>query len=870
MTINLNTVEKPVRYIGGEWNAVLSKPDADLRFAIAYPDVYEVGMSYLGIQILYGLLNEQPWIWCERSFAPWSDLEAALRRNHALLGTVESGTPLKDLDILGFSLQHEMLYTNVLTMLELGGIPIAARDRTDGHPLVIAGGPCAYNPMPMVDFIDAFVIGEGEDVALELCERVRTLKREGAGRARLLTELGKISGVFVPSLYEYETNRLGERFPRRSLVEGVPDVVEKRVIADFENSYYPTRQIVPNTPIVHHRLALEVMRGCPGGCRFCQAGYTDRPVRERSPQRLMQDAEEGLKQTGFNEIGLLSLSTADYTQLPGLCAGLIQEYFPQRVALSLPSLRIDSFPSRVTQEIGKVRHTGLTFAPEAGTERLRWAINKLIYDAEIYAKVRESVSANQDTVKFYFMVGLPTETDDDLQGIVDTVLNIKRILRDSGKRRARIHVGISPFVPKPHTAYQWYGQISREEITRRVNYITSRLKPAGIKVNWHDPEKSLVEAALSRGDARLGAVIQHAWEQGSRFDEWQEHFSYARWEEAFTAQGLSLRDYAAKTYEQEDLLPWDSISILVAKRYLWREWEKTFRQKESRHCGNEMCRVCKVCDGEELVTVHAVEHVTSPHSKYNMEHEIAGGVLKAARPAQEESAPAGHRYRFRFSKTGSLVYASHHDTLMLMESIFRRAGVPPAFTEGFHPLPKFIFAAPLPVGVAGEAEYMEAVLQQAYDPEALAAHLRNFCPEGLRFEEAEAVAAGAKKLTARVHAFRYAVECSPRDAPEDVARRVAEILAHPEVKEELRLIAARVEPLPGGSFRLEYDGRVNGGQYTKAGIIQKKLEALLECSIQIDKLSRLGIFSTGDQDQLVPLISHSSWTKPGIPCNAEF
>lgn len=855
--MSLNQVEKPVRYIGQEWNAVLSKPEAKLRMAVAYPDVYEVGMSYLGLQILYGLLNEQPWIWCERTFAPWPDLEHQMRSNHSPLATLESGLPLNRLDILGFSLQHEMLYTNVLTMLDLGGIPLRAADRTDSDPLVIAGGPCTYNPAPMVDFIDVFVNGEGEEVVLELCSAILEGKQSNRSRSDILRDLGKIDAVFAPSLYRETTNRLGERFPRWSMVEGVPDVVQKRIVMDFENSYYPTRQVVPNTKIIHHRLALEVMRGCPGGCRFCQAGYTDRPVRERSMQRLMKDAEDGLKQTGFNEVGLLSLSTADYTQLPSLCSGLVQQYLPQKISLSLPSLRVDSFPSRVTEEIGKIRSTGLTFAPEAGTERLRWAINKLIYDAEIYAKVRESVSSNQDTVKFYFMVGLPTETDEDLQGIVDLVLNIKRMLKEEKRHRAKIHVGLSPFVPKPHTAYQWYGQISLKEIERRVDLVRSQLKTKGIKVNWHDPYKSLVEGALSRGDSRLGAVIQSVWEQGGRFDEWGEHFSFERWEAAFQAHGLSLKDYAAKTYENEDILPWDSISIRVDKRYLWREWEKTFREKESRHCGNEMCRVCKVCDGDEIVTIHADRTENAPVSKYNMEHELVAnfGDLHVC-----ESTPVDmttvYRYRIQYSKTQSLVYASHHDLMMLFESVFRRTGLSLAFTEGFHPHPKITFAAPLAVGIEGLAEYMDIQIYNDIDPVEMKEIVQRQCPQGLTIHHIEPVPSCSPKLPGLVEAFQYQVKLLNHTSIEHGwIHSIEHWMNQPDIKREFNLIQIEFHSIDSKTVQMVYTCEVQGGKYTKAELLCSRLNEWFDLNFQIVQCGRLGVFLKSENNNIESLIN---------------
>ncbi|MBI1387063.1 MAG: TIGR03960 family B12-binding radical SAM protein [bacterium] len=858
--MELTAVEKPVRYIGSEWNAVTSKPEATLRFAFSYPDVYEVGMSFLGLQIIYGLLNEQPSIWCERVFAPWPDLEKALREEGARLTTLESETPLCEMDIIGFSLQHEMLYTNVLTMLDLGGVPVERRDRGDGDPLIVAGGPCTYNPAPMSDFIDAFVIGEGEEVVLEIAGCYQNWKNSENGREELLRRLGEIEGVFVPALYTDGTNRFGDEFPLTPKYEGVPAVVDKRLVKDFETSYYPARQIVPNTKVVHHRLALEVMRGCPGGCRFCQAGYTDRPVRERSPERLMKDASEGLKQTGFNEIGLLSLSTADYTQLPQLCSGMIQEYYPQRVSLSLPSLRIDAFPARVTQEIGKVRNSGLTFAPEAGSQRLRWAINKLIYDAEIYSKIRESVSRNQDTVKFYFMVGLPTETDDDLQGIVDMILTIRGILREMGNKRATIHVGLSPFVPKPHTAYQWYGQITNEEIRRRVDYVFSRLKKErNVKINWHDPDKSLVEGALARGDARVGRVIKYVYENGARFDEWGEHFRIDLWREGFARTGRDMQEYASREFEKEDVLPWSTVSIRVSTRYLWREWEKTFREKESRHCGNEMCRVCKVCDGDEVVTVHAPQADIAPSSKYNMEHELAGQLsMKTSEAASEpDGAPITHRYRMRFSKTGGLRYAGHRDLMQLFESLLRRAGIELAFSEGFSPHPKITYASALALGVESRGEYVEIVTVREYSAADLCDHLNAFAPSGLYFERAMEISSQAKKITARVDAYDF--EISGDGLKEDNLEPVERALRNDDWLEKNQLVWANLQRINGnGEYSLIYRTKVDNGKFTRPETVLESLAENTGVELRSTKAIRLDIYSLTESSQYIPLIDDSS------------
>ncbi len=852
--INLNLVEKPVRYIGGEFNSVQDKPEARLNVAIAYPDVYEVGMSELGLQILYGLLNREPWIRCERAFAPWPDHEQQLRDADQALKTLECQTPLSELHIFGFSLQHEMLYTNVLSMLDLGGIPIAANERGENDPLVIAGGPCAYNPMPMIDFIDAFVIGEGEEVLLEFCRTVDEMKQKGAARQEILHATGKIEGVFVPSLFDEATNRLGETFPGSPNVDGVPQVINKRVISDFENSYYPTGQIVPNTKAIHHRLSLEVMRGCPGGCRYCQAGYTDRPVRERSPERIMDHAREGLGQTGFGEVGLLSLSTADYSQLPGLCSGLIKEFYPQRIAISLPSLRIDSFPARVAQEIGKVRKTGMTFAPEAGSERLRLAINKRVDNNEIFSTVRDAANNGQNTFKLYFMIGLPTETDEDLQGIVDMVLKIQKMLRDMRKHRAKINIGLSPFVPKPHTAYQWFGQIPMEEMKRRIDLIFNQLKKQkNIKINWHDPDKSLIESALARADSRVGKAIRIIYDMGARFDEWSEYFNFQRWEDGFAAVGLSLQEYAAKEYQLDDALPWDCISTRVDKSYLQKEWDKTFEGKETKHCGKEKCRTCGVCN-DDLTTVRTDDNMTYHQAKYNMDHGMADELQDKTEQPKTQNDDISYRYRIMFSKKDEMAFTSHHDIMMIFESIFRRSEIELAFSKGFHPHPKIIFASPLPVGMESDAEYIEITTTKSYHELAILEKMQSYSPKGIGILAVSAVLSGAKKITAAICAYSYKINGTIQSG-DDIFTRMENALNNSDLRTGLNLLETNLVPISDNEFRLTYTCSVDSGKYTKATAIKEKLELNLGYEILIDKCKRLGIFSRNINGKLEPLIA---------------
>ncbi|WP_294472487.1 TIGR03960 family B12-binding radical SAM protein [uncultured Intestinimonas sp.] len=590
----LSRVEKPARYTGGEYNAVVKdRKKVDTRVALCFPDTYEIGMSNLGVRILYGLMNELPGVWCERVFAPWGDMEAEMRREGLPLYGLESGDPVSDFDILGFSLGYEMAYSNVLNLLDLAGLPLRSTDRDESHPLVIAGGTCAYNPEPLAPFIDLFSLGEGEEVTVELIQLCRRARREGWPRRDLLLAAAGIPGLYVPSLYEVTYHPDGT-VAAVTPEPGAPELVTKRIVQDFDKSYFPVKTIVPSTEIVHDRVMLEVFRGCIRGCRFCQAGYAYRPVRSRDPRRLVEQGIAACKNSGYQEITLSSLSTSDYRPLEALCDGLLDWCEPNKVSLSLPSLRADNFSMGLMQRLQHVRKSGLTFAPEAGTQRLRDAINKNVTEEDLMTSCRTAFLGGWNAVKLYFMLGLPTETDEDVLGIANLARKVLQLWRETApdkRRGCRITVSTACFVPKPHTAFQWEPQVTREEYLRRVKLLRENLREKSISYHWHDPDTSFLEAVFARGDRRLAGVLEAAWREGAKFDAWSEYFDLERWLRAFESCGLDPAFYANRARSREEVLPWIRVSTGVRTDFLWRERELAYTAVITPDC-RKQCTGC--------------------------------------------------------------------------------------------------------------------------------------------------------------------------------------------------------------------------------------------------------------------------------------
>lgn len=601
----LATVEKPARYVGGEWNAIRKNWDnVDIKMAFAFPDVYEVGMSHLGMHILYKIVNDRPDALMERVFAPWVDMEAKMRQAGLPLFSLESRKPLIDFDLIGFTLQYEMSFTNILNMLDLAGIPLRSEQREGDMPLVMAGGPCSFNPEPLAPFIDAFVLGEGEEVINQVLDIYKAKRRQGSSRGEILTALAGLKGIYVPAFYEFDYHP-GGTVRKMEHHKAAPPVVKKRAVINMDEIPFPTRPIVPHTEVVHDRMMLEVMRGCTRGCRFCQAGIIYRPVREKEPETLLAQAEELVRSTGWGEISLTSLSSSDYSEIGELISRLVDRYGPEKINVSLPSLRVDAFSVELAKEVQRVRRSSLTFAPEAGTQRLRDVINKGVTEENLMEAVTAAFRAGWSSVKLYFMIGLPTETREDLEGIARLAGKVLETGRAAGKSKGRLRVTVSAssFVPKSHTPFQWEPQDTLEELRWKQKFLKERLRGKGLVFNWHEGEVSVLEADLARGNRDLAPVLERAWSLGCRFDGWSECFDFAKWEQAYADCGLKPGEYARRRYRYEDVLPWDHIDAGVSKRYLIREHKKAMEGMPTVDCREGKCPGCGICPSLEIKTV---------------------------------------------------------------------------------------------------------------------------------------------------------------------------------------------------------------------------------------------------------------------------
>lgn len=596
----LPKVQKPARYTGGEYNQITkNKDEVELRLAFCFPDTYEIGMSNLGMGILYSTMNELPYVWCERVYAPWGDMYEQMKQNGVALYALESGDPISEHDVLAFSIGYEMAYSTVLDMMDMAGIPIHSADREDLLPLVIAGGTAALNPEPMADFIDIFLLGEGEEMNNELLALLRTAKAEGWPKQAFLEKASQIGGVYVPSFYKpiYNDDFTINHF---DVHPGAPEKVTKRIIEDMNSVHFPLSPIVPSTEVVHDRVNLELFRGCVRGCRFCQAGHVYRPIRAKSPELLAEQGKALLKNTGCQDITLLSLSSSDYRCLSELCDDLLGYCEPRSIGLSLPSLRADNFSMDIMHRIQKTRKSGLTFAPEAGSQRLRDAINKNVTEEDLLHTCRLAFEGGWNTIKLYFMLGLPTETDEDILGIAELanqVLHTWRLYAKNKNRGVRITVSTSCFVPKPHSPFQWEQQVTMEEYIRKVHLLRDNIKAKNVVYNWHDPQTSYIEATLSRGDRRMGRVIENVWRAGGRLEAWSDYFSFDRWMKAFDDAGVDPTFYAHRLRDKDEVMPWDNVDVGVRRAHLWHEREQAYKSELSPDCRKQ----CSACGAAKLL-----------------------------------------------------------------------------------------------------------------------------------------------------------------------------------------------------------------------------------------------------------------------------
>jgi radical SAM family uncharacterized protein/radical SAM-linked protein len=747
----LPLVAKPARYINTEINSIhkdFSK--VKTKVCLFFPDTYEVGMSHLGLRILYHLLNSRDDTACERVFSPWTDYEARLRAAGRPLTSLESNLPLAQFDIIGITLQYELSYTNILAGLELAGIPLRSANRTRSHPVIIAGGPCAVNPEPLSDFIDVFFIGDAEDAIHE----VVALRQEHMDKNTFFEQLSLREGFYIPAL--------GRKNVRR------------RIVRNLESAAYPDQPIVPLMKPVHDRVTVEIARGCTHGCRFCQAGITYRPYRERSAKNIQTLLRKSISCTGYEELSLASLSSGDYSGIQTLMQDLSKHYKQQHVSISLPSLRVGTLTPEMIKAIASTRKTGFTLAPEAGTERLRNVINKPVSDADLLHAAETIFRSGWNVLKLYFMIGLPTETDQDLDGIIRLANDLLARGKQASKRPVQLNITVSTFVPKPHTPFQWTGQSTLNTIRAKQAYLERGLKKRGITLKPHSPLTSLLEGAFSRGDRALGTVIEEAMRQGCRFDGWSECFNFKKWTAAFQQCNLDMSAYASRTFALEEDLPWDHIQSGVTREFLEQEYRRALAAETTRNCrvACEGCGMACSDGGTPLLGLPAATASRPPNIKV---------VPKAPTQQKQSDGPELFtRLRFKFTKTGRIKYLSHLDLMMLFQRATARAQVPVLFSQGFNPHPRIAFGPALSVGMESESEYLDMETDPFVDLLHATKELNQTLPEGIRILESRIVPSKAPSLSGSIGKYVY-VATVPKTTASGLDERLKAFLAHSSV-----------------------------------------------------------------------------------------
>ncbi len=730
-------VKKPGRYIGNEINTVHKTVDPKLiRTALAFPDVYEIGMSYTGLDILYHVLNRHDQIWAERVFALWPDMERLLRQKKVALYSLESFSPLHRFDIVGFTLQYELTFTNVLNMLDLARIPLHSSERNPSHPFVFAGGPCSSNPEPMAEFIDAFLIGDGEEAFVDMCTIVGKGKSEGFSRRQILHNLSQIRGVYVPAFYQPNYDANGFFTGMDTTDQQTPDRVRTRIVPELKPEYYPTAPIVPLIEVTHDRLAVEVMRGCSRGCRYCNAGMVYRPVRQRSPEEVTEYSRETLANTGYPEISFQSLSISDYDGLTTLMESSAAIYHEENINVSFPSMRLDSFNEDIAKFVSSLQRSGFTFAPEAGSERLRRVINKIISREDLLHSVDIALKNGWRLLKFYFMIGLPTETKEDVEAIADLIEMVAQRSRSYGN--IRFNVSVSPFAPKPHSPFQWERQNSIEELSEKIKILKTRFRGnRRINLAWRDPLVAQLECSLGRADRRMAQVIYDAWKDGAVFDGWSDFFNWQRWTQVAERNGLSLESFT-REMEEATPLPWDHIDKGLSKTFLLRERRNAYNECMTEDCKRSRCTACGI---QRKGAFREYADCYRQKSLLQSHNEGFTGVRRALiqdknTSVSSENGENGNqseaiKYRLQYRKKGRVCYLSHLDVIRVFERAFRRAKLPLSYSKGFHHHPKIASSPPLSLGYSSDAEFLDIELTRSVHPNFIV-NLNEHLPAGLK------------------------------------------------------------------------------------------------------------------------------------------